>query len=451
MISIKSKPAGISCALCLLLLGNSSFASLTPETYGAYMQAWAEQDLFSGTVLVARDSNIVFHRAYGPADANAGIANTCATRFRIGSLTKAFTAMAVLQLEQAGRLHADAALSTFIPDFPRGDEISLRMLLNHRSGIVDHTTLPDFQDRRRTDPVSLSETIATFKDLPLKFAPGSQFDYSNSNYILLGYIIEQIAQQPYGDVIQQKILAPLGMEQSGFMYYQVAIPQMARGYRLEQDRIVPALDRVMQNAHASGALYATAADLYAWDQALYTDTLLDRVRLEKINHPDNDSYTCGWAVTHLFDRQILAHMGDTEGFKSFIYRFVDDQACIILLSNFEHCPITRIAEDLAAILFDQPYQLPKSALNDADLIDQYHDYVGQYQLKPGFVFTITLENGQLFCQATGQPKFRLHPESEARFFIREFNAAISFDRDRSGNVTRLIVHQAGQNVPAQRL
>lgn len=207
----------------------------------------------------------------------------------------------------------------------------------------------------------------------------------------------------------------------------------------------------MQNAHGSGALYSTTTDLYAWDRALYTTQLVNETQLRKINRPGNKDYVYGWAVMKQCGREALAHMGDTEGFKTYMYRFLEDNACVIVLSNFEPCPIDRIAEDLAAILFGQPCEVPKKALADSDVAQRYPDYVGRYQLKPGFVFTITLENGRLYCQPTNQPKFQLHPEEKDRFFIREFNAAISFECRADGEAIRLIVHQAGKTVPADKL
>jgi CubicO group peptidase (beta-lactamase class C family) len=140
------------------------------------------------------------------------------------------------------------------------------------------------------------------RDRPLEFAPGTQFEYSNSNYILLGHVIEKVTGRSFGDVVQRRILTPLGMTDSGFLSYQTRMPKLAKGYRLENDRIVAAPDRVMENARASGALYATTSDLYTWDRALHTDNLLSAGVFETINHPRRDEYANGWAVTRMHDR-----------------------------------------------------------------------------------------------------------------------------------------------------
>jgi len=415
-----------------------------------YMQAWTDLNMFSGVVLLARDGKILFHKAYGKADHSADIANTLDTKFRIGSLTKAFTAMAVLQLEQRGSLSVKSTLSTYVPDYPRGNEITLEMLLNHRSGIVDHTTLPDFLTTRRTNVCPLEETIRTFKHRPWEFSPGTRFKYSSSGYILLGYIIEKVTQKPYAEIVDSQILEPLGMSQTGFEYHQRKPEGMALGYRLENSRVARANDRVMQNAHASGALFSTAHDLYLWDRALYKDKLANKAVLAKILNPPHPEYSYGWAVTRTFDKKVLAHSGETEGFLACIMRFVDDDACLIVLSNFEHCPIGRIVQDLAAILFGQPYDLPEKAVVTQEVISNYDAYVGQYQVSPQLVLSITKEGEKLFCQATGQARLELHPRSPTEFFLREVEASITFIRDSRGRVAQLMLQQGGKNVPAVR-
>ncbi len=439
-------------SILFILAATSCFAAETlQQKMDTYIEAWTAEDLFSGAVLVAKDGEILFQDAYGKADYNKDIVNTVETRFRIASLTKGFTAMTVLQLEQKGLLRLNESLATYIPDYPRGNEITLEMLLNSRSGIVDHTELPDFNTRRRTDLCPLERTIETFKNLPLEFPPGTEFEYSNSNYILLGFIIEKVTQKPYADIVKSQILDPLSMNRSGFEYYQREIADMAMGYRLKGNSIVPAENRIMQNAHASGAIYSTVGDLYKWDRALYGDKLIDKTSVNKLITSGPEEYSYGWGKTRIFDKDVLAHMGDMEGFRPNIVRFINDDACIIVLSNFEHCPVTRISEDLAAILFGQPYRMPKKTLKDPEVASNYNEYVGRYQIKVGFILAITQEDGRLCCQATGQARLQLYPETATRFFLREVDASITFVKDANGRVTKLILRQNGKDFPAEKL
>jgi len=438
--------------LFLSITGLSDAATTPEQQMDAYIQAWQQQNMFSGTVLVAQNDTIVFQNAYGKADIEKDILNTLDTRFRIGSLTKAFTALLVLQLDKQGQLHTHDPLSRWVPEQTRADEITLEMLLHHRSGIPDHTELPDFQTRRRTQLCPPAQTIKTFQSLPLESSPGSRFKYSSSNYILLGYIIEKTTQKPYADILQENILAPAGLAQTGFELYQQPPDNMAVGYRNVNGKILPANNRIMQNAHASGGLYSTVKDLYRWNKVLDPNNgIFDKDVLLKMQNPPYPEYGYGWAGTSILDKKAWAHSGQTEGFMSFIIRFIEDNACVIVLSNLEQAPVDRISIDLAAILFDKPYNMPQKAVTvDADMLADYKSYVGRYQVRPGFVFNITRQGRNLYCQATGQQRLQLVPTSKTEFVINEVNATVTFIKDPNGRVRRLILRQNGSQVTAEK-
>jgi len=416
-----------------------------------YIRAYEEINWFSGAILVAKDNKVIFKKAYGKADYGNNIPNTLKTKFRICSLTKPFTAMAIMQLEEKGLLSLNDTLSKYIPDYPAGDKITIYHLLTHTSGIVNHTELPGFLTDRRLKPCSVNETINTFKNKPLEFNPGEKFEYSNSNYILLGLIIEKVSGVPYGDFIRDNIFKPLEMHNSGFEYHGQEIENFAKGYVLANGNITDAEFRVMSNAHASGALYSTVEDLYRWDRALYTEKLIDKSKLNDMFKPHKGKYGYGWGIDEIFNKKISAHGGEIEGFETYMTRFVDDDVCIITLSNFEHAPIGKINIELAAILFGEKYELPRKAKKDRAIYEKYKDYVGQYKLNQKLTFHITQNGDHLFCQLTGQDKFEIHPESETEFFPRGFDATITFERDEKGKVTKLILHQRGHTVPAPKI
>lgn len=416
-----------------------------------YIRAYEEINLFSGTVLVAKNNEIIFKKAYGKADYSNNIRNTLTTKFRICSLTKSFTAMAIMQLEQKRLLSRNDTLSKYITDYPAGDEITIHHLLTHTSGIVNHTELPSFSTDRRLKPCTVNDTINTFKNKPLNFKPGKKFDYSNSNYILLGLIIEKVSGKSYGDFIRENIFESLEMHNSGFEYYGQKFENFAKGYKLLNGNITDADFRVMSNAHASGALYSTVEDLYLWDRALYTQKLIDKSRLSDMFKPHTTGYGYGWGITKIFNKKVAAHGGDIEGYTAYITRFIDDDACIITLSNFGHTPIGKINIELAAILFGQKYKLPRKAKKDNTVYENYKDYVGQYKLNEKLTFHITQKGNQLFCQLTGQNKLELHPESETKFFFREVEATVTFVRNKKGRVTNLVLNQNGHNVSAPKI
>lgn len=438
--------------LCFGQTGSSmAQQSDVQEKVDDYIDAHVKMNQFSGSILIARNGHVLMSKGYGYANYAFDIENTPQTKFRMGSLTKGFTAVAIMQLVEEDKLKLDDKLIKFIADYPRGDEITIKHLLTMTSGIPNHTEFKDFEKERRVFDYNTSQTIKTFKNKPLEFTPGERFNYSNSNYILLGFIIEQASNMKYAEYIEQNIFIPLKMENSGFEQPEDVINNMAQGYCFRSNQIENAKFRDMSNAHASGALYSTIEDLYKWDRALYTEKLINKESLKTMFTPFENQYAFGWGVVDIFNRQMIAHSGEIDGFTSNISRFADEDICVIILSNFEHSPINRINKDLLAIIFNKEYQIPDVVMTirlpDAIL----QSYTGEYELKPGFVFTVTLSKGSLYCQPTGQPQLELLPVSENEFVLKEVESRISFLKDSNQNIDRLILNQGGNEIPALKI
>lgn len=415
-----------------------------------YIDAHLQMNQFCGAILIAKNGQIVANKGYGYANYAFKIENTPQTKFRIGSLTKGFTAVAIMQLVENKKLKLDDKLIKFIPDYPRGEEITIQHLLNMTSGIPNHTELDDFNKERRVYQHSILETIETFKSKPLEFNPGEQFQYSNSNYILLGLIIEQVAEMSYAEYVAQNIFKPLEMENSGYEIPEKIIENMARGYGLKNDEIINAKYRDMSNAHASGALYSTVEDLYKWDRALYGEKLISKESMELMFTPVEANYGFGWGIVNVFDHKIIAHSGEIDGFASNISRFVDDDICIIILSNFEHIPMNRINIDLISMVFGRKYAIPE-VVKVIDLSESVmQDYVGKYEYNANLTFDISYAEGILHCQLTGQPKFELAPISNTEFILRAVNAKILFSKNTKNETDKLFLLQGDQKIEAIR-
>lgn len=415
-----------------------------------YIDAHMQMNQFSGSILIAKKDQIIVNKGYGFANYSFEIKNTPETKFRIGSLSKGFTAVAILQLEEKGLLSIDDKLKKYIPDYPRGNEITIKNLLTHTSGIPNHTEFDDFNKERRVYEYSILETIEVFKNKALEFNPGEKFEYSNSNYILLGLVIEQVSKLSYSEFIAQNIFKPLKMDNSGFENPKKIIKNFAQGYCIKDNEIEKAKFRNMSNAHASGALYSTIEDLYKWDRALYSEELISNESKEKMFTEFKSNYGFGWGIVNVFDHKMIAHSGEIDGFTSNISRFINDDISIIILSNFEQTPINRINIDLISIVFDKKYTVPE-VLKPIKLSDQILKlYIGNYELQPGFVFSISFNDDKLFCQATGQPKLELTPISESEFMVKEANAKISFEKNVNQEIEKLILHQGGKQYPANK-
>lgn len=297
----------------------------------------AADETFSGSVLIAQDGQVLLSRGYGSADRELGISNSPQTRFFIGSVTKQFTAMAILILQSQGRLNVQDPICSYIEDCPAAWEgITIHHLLTHTSGMVVMPADNSYPE----SPITPRELLDRFEDTPLDFQPGERISYSNCGYWVLGIIIEQVSGQSYEAFVQQWVLEPLGMHDSGF---DQDANGLAVGY-IDQNTARPAQVIESSFLYSAGALYSTVEDLYRWDQALYIEQLISRELLDQMFtprvslYPDavgSVAYGYGWLVLDHLGRQVVFHGGAIDGFRSWIFRYPDDRITIILLSNQE--------------------------------------------------------------------------------------------------------------------
>jgi CubicO group peptidase (beta-lactamase class C family) len=293
--------------------------------------------------------------------------------------------------------------------------------------------------------VTNDELIASFKDKPLSFALGEKFSYSNSNYFLLGQIIEKVSGQTYGRFVQENIFAPLQMMNSGYDDNSTILKGRAVGYIKEGDAIINARYRDMTNSFSAGALYSTAEDLLLWNQALDTEKLASRKSLDEIFAPGKGDVGYGWFIYREFDRLLVSQSGLTPGFAAQIFRYPTDKVCIILLNNFENAGphLWRTGHDLAAILFGEKYDLQRERV--AIKVDPkiYDAYVGEYKFDANRVLFITKEGDKLFAQRAGAPKGEILPESETKFFYPFTDIQFEFIKDETGKVSSMILRFNG--------
>jgi CubicO group peptidase (beta-lactamase class C family) len=320
-----------------------------------YLQELFETGQFTGTVLVASDGEILLNEGYGMADVAGGRANTPGTQLRIGSLTKQFTAAAILRLQEMGLLNVDDTVSTYLPGYPEGEQITIHQLLTHTAGVPNYTRRSDLAQVVQT-PITLDALIAEFSDQALDFAPGDQFSYSDSGYVILTRIIEVVSGQNYSDFIHAQLLDAAGMEHSGYDYLHDELEEPAVGYQMSPGGPQQAVDTESSWASGAGALYSTAEDLYKWDRALNSERLLQASSLEAMFTPWADmgqgyAYGYGWEIGQMAGRPSQTHAGNIFGFGSFIARFPEDDAVIIVLGNGLQMSPRTIAEELSRILF----------------------------------------------------------------------------------------------------
>lgn len=317
----------------------------------AYLQALAREGQFSGTVLVATNGNVVFANGYGMANREYDIANTTNMIFRLGSVSKQFTAMCVLILQEEHKLNVTNLVSQYVEDCPVAwRAITIHHLLTHTAGIPSFTDFPDNEQFERL-PTTVAATVRRFRDKPLDFEPGTEMRYSNSGYVLLGYIIEKVSGKSYEEFVTEKIFRPLGMKNSGYDHPATLLPNRAVGYARRGTNTVNCIPFAMDTPHAAGALYSTIGDMFTWDQALYSERLVSTSALEAMFTEFKGQYCYGWVHAHTAERTVHRHGGGISGFSTHVIRFPKERVYIVVLSNFEFADAAKIADKTGLLYF----------------------------------------------------------------------------------------------------
>jgi CubicO group peptidase (beta-lactamase class C family) len=565
----------ITLFIVAFISATNAFAQQNVQKIDGLLKQYYGYGQFNGTVLVADKGKIIYEKGFGQANMEWAIPNQTDTKFRIGSVTKQFTAALILQLVEEGKVKLDGKLSDYLPDYRKdtGSKITVHQLLNHTSGVPSYTNRPDFRDEVSRDPHSVADFVTKFASGDLEFEPGTKFSYNNSGYFLLGAIVEKVTGKSFETVITERIFKPLGMNNSGYDNQAPLLQKRASGYQKTQTGYenAPYLD--MSLPYAAGSLYSTVDDLFKWDQSLYADKILSAESKKLMFTPGLSNYGYGF---NIYDQaigkteqktKIIQHGGGINGFNCLLTRAIDNRQTVIILDNVSlgkhHGRITNsiinilngqpveppknsIAETLYKIATEKNvaaavaeyrklkatkmaeydfsegelntlgYQLfamkrtkdaieifklnvemfPKSAnphdsLGEAYLEDNQKDlalvnykkaverdpkntgamqivkllegkttkvdsgsfdaFIGDYEIAPNFILTVTKEGDKLFGQATGQGKLELEAVSENQFAVPSAKALVVFERDSSGKVVGLMLSQGGRDTKAKKI
>lgn len=503
-------------------------------------------------IVVVKDGRTIHRRGYGMANMELGVAIEPDMVFRIGSVTKQFTAVAILMLMEEGKLSLQDEITKFFPDYPtQGQKITVEHLLTHTSGIKSYTGLPEWRPLWRKD-VSMKEMIDLFKDKPMEFAPGAKWNYNNSGFVLLGAIIEKVSGQSYSEFVQKRIFAPLGMNHSFYDQTSRLIPRRVPGYSKAGPNYVNSAYLSMNWPHAAGALASTVDDLAIWDAALYTEKILKQETLRKawtsyrLADGREAKYGFGWFVATLDGSRTIEHGGGINGFTCYTIRLPEEKVFVAILTNRDS-GTANLPLQIAALAAGKTYREPTSIALTTEQLDRYagfyalsekeeflitrdgdklsltrpnsgkqqleaitpaefflknspttrviftqdnagkvsgmtvknrlgpdeptrrldkplpqpkeaapvdpavfEAYVGEYDLAPGMIMTISKEGNKLMVQVTGQPRIELRPESPTRYSVAEVGATIEFVAE-NGTVTSLVLTQLGQKMTAKKI
>jgi CubicO group peptidase (beta-lactamase class C family) len=409
------------------------------------VQSYVDSGKFMGSVLVARGDLILLNKGYGSADLEWDIPNTPSTKFRLGSLTKQFTAVSVLLLEERGKLSVDDPVKKFMPNAPAAwDKITIFNLLTHTSGIPSFTGFKDYAD---SEPFATTPTklVARFLDKPLDFEPGTKWSYSNSGYVLLGYLIEKVSGNSYADFVQKNIFDPLGMRDSGYDSNTDVIRHRASGYVPGPKGPTNAGFIHMTIPFSAGSLYSTTEDLLKWEIGLFGGKLLSAASLQKMTTPFKQDYAFGLGVATVDGKRQISHGGGIEGFNTYLCYFPDDHTTVAVLANLNGGAPGEIGGLLGKLAHGEAVKLTAERKAITVPRDVLQGYVGTYELKPDLNYLVTLDGNQLMGQLGKQPSFPLYPETPTNFFLKVVDAQIEVVKDANGSVSSLILHQGGHD------
>lgn len=415
-------------------------------------------------VLVAQNGKIVLEKCRGMADIGNSIPVTPLTKFRIGSVTKQFVASAILKLQEEGKISISDPLTKFIPDFPRGDEVTIHHLLTHTSGIHSFTNRPDFL-KYATMGTTTQEMVDTIKAGIYDFNPGENFQYNNSGYFLLGYIIEKITGKPFGQYLKEAFFEPLGMTNTGVHTSTAILENEATGYAIGNNGFEKSLDWDMSRAGGAGALYSTVEDLYTWNEAVFGGKVLNEqslkaaftpVTLKDGSQPTQMIYGYGWAVDKLRGLTVINHGGGLHGFLSQLSRQPDNGVTVAVLTNCTPAQANagpgQVANDIIEYLLWENMSRQQSYTTDTTLsTEDLKQYEGRYDYGGGAVLTVAAEEGKLFAQMTGQQRFEIFPRGDDEFYWKVVDARVKFTRNEAGEITGAIHYQGGRELNVKKM
>jgi CubicO group peptidase (beta-lactamase class C family) len=501
------------------------------------------------TAIVAVGGEIVYHKAFGMANLELDIKMQPDHVLEIGSITKQFTAVSVLMLVEKGKIKLDDPITKFLPDYPtHGHTITIHQLLNHTSGIRSYTDMESWTKLWRDD-MTPEEMIDLFKNEPMDFAPGEKFEYNNSAYFLLGYIIEKASGKTYEKFIENKIFEPLGMNASRYGSMSEVIKKRASGYQERGGNFVNAEYLSLTQPYAAGSIMSTVEDLFIWNRALRDNKLLKKETLNlaytsgTLNNGEKTNYGYGWFLNEINGSSTIEHSGGIFGYITNAIYLPQEDVFVAMYTNSNGNGPGTVSTEMAALAIDKPFPTGANAIEVAvadleklvgvydfsdsssriitvegnqlfsqrvgggkhplipakDNLFYFEDdfatiqfvskknvvtatfshrinkvegvktdkevpthveihveeeilqrYVGVYQVAPEFNITISIVDGKLMSQATGQGEAALFAESETKFFLKVVDAQMEFIANEKGVFDSFVLYQGGQEIPGQR-
>jgi len=443
--------------ICLMLLiicfTFQVVAKSNSKQFDALLNDLFEKEGPGGVALVVKGGKIIYRKSFGFANLELGVKMKPENVFRIGSITKQFTASAIMQLVEQGKIHLDDDITKYIEDYPtHGYTITIENLLTHTSGIKSYTDLKKWTSEVRKQKFTPLEMIDYFKSEPMDFAPGEKFKYDNSGYFLLGYIIEKASGQTYAEYIKTHIFKPLGMNDSYYGGNSPIIKNRAAGYNKVDENFVNDEFLSMTQPYAAGSLLSTVDDLSTWYAAVMSDKVISKASRDKaqtaftLNDGSHTDYGFGWSIGNIQGSPMISHNGGINGFLSASNYLPQENIFVTVLSNCMcHYP-GEVAAKMAAIAIGKPFEWKQISLTE----DELQTYVAVYSSESNGDRIITFDDGKLYSMRTGGSKNELLPYAKDKFFFDDDTASLEFLRDAQDNIKTAVLKSIQSDKQWQR-
>lgn len=442
-----TRPLAIAIALCCAFAAPSARstdlagkADVAGQARALMAQAWPA-DGPGAVVLVARGDEVLFAGARGLADLEAGTPLEVGDTFRIGSVTKQFSAAGLLKLVQDGKVGLEDPLAKYLPDFPNGANITVRQLLNHTSGVRSYTGIPDYMAERIRADLDTSQLVGVFKDLPVDFAPGDAYAYNNSGYVLVGAVIEAASGQAWHAYLEDALFEPLGLDDTGYGADPGVAAAHVRGYTMDDDKeTVPARPLSMTQPHAAGALVSSVDDLLAWNRALHEGRVIEAGLYEAMVTPAGAAGPAGYGYGigrgTLRGETMFQHGGGIHGFSSYLLYLPDSDTTVAVLRNSDatvgNLTPTAVAHRLAAVALGKPFPSMTPIEVDAATLAEAE---GVYRINDQHERILRVVDGTLTGQRTGGNPAGLTPIATDTYLYEDGFNYFELVRDATGTVT----------------
>jgi CubicO group peptidase (beta-lactamase class C family) len=436
----------ISCSAFILFyllisLSFNSFSQFSEKKIDQLLSERYKTDGPGAVALVAKNGEILFKKAYGMANLELGVPMQTNMVFEIGSITKQFTAIAILLLVEEGKITLEDDLTKYIPDYPTHEHpITVHHLLTHTSGIRSYTDMPTFGEFWRND-YEPAKFIDMFKNEPMDFAPGKEWKYNNSAYFLLGMIIEKASGMSYPDFIEKNIFKALGMNNSFYGSHKKLIKNRAYGYQKEGEGFINAEYLSMTLPYSAGSIMSTVDDLFTWNTAVHSYKLVSEEMLQKaftnytLNNGKETNYGYGWALNSLGENKTFEHSGGIFGFLTNAIYIPDLEIFVTVLSNNESESLIDVSTRIAGLIAGVEFPDMESVIKVKP--EKLQEYVGVYQFEEGVSRTTSWEKGQLYSMRSGGSRFEIYPYDKDKFFFRNSLSTLAFNRDEKGKIVSM--------------